>query len=223
MMAAHYLFSHEEDPWMDDVKWATDASGHNYIRAFRFLVGMRDISSTTNQQEATSTFREVAARYPAYNVTTFMPLWLFTDQYALVVPNTVQDIIIAVLCMLFIAFLLIPQPFCALWVAFTIGSIDLGVLGYMTLWDVNLVHYNCFFCCIIYYLFSIPSLDFYGSKKSIFQVHSVTALARNGGNILDHEFAEAVFRLDQYIQNRLEIEIITFLYFIPITIWNGIF
>ncbi|KAK6015574.1 hypothetical protein OSTOST_19000 [Ostertagia ostertagi] len=67
-----------------------------------------------------------------------MPLWLFTDQYDLVVPNTVQDIVIAVLCMLFIAFLLIPQPFCALWVAFTIGSIDLGVLGYMTLWGVNL-------------------------------------------------------------------------------------
>lgn len=41
--------------------------------------------------------------------------------------------------MLLIAFLLIPQPFCALWVAFTIGSIDLGVLGYMTLWGVNLV------------------------------------------------------------------------------------
>ncbi|WKX90388.1 hypothetical protein Q1695_009324 [Nippostrongylus brasiliensis] len=79
-----------------------------------------------------------AARYPDYNITTFMPLWLFTDQYDLVVPNTVQDIVIAVLCMLFIAFLLIPQPFCALWVAFTIGSIDLGVLGYMTLWGVNL-------------------------------------------------------------------------------------
>lgn len=50
----------------------------------------------------------------------------------------VQDIVVAVICMLLIAFLLIPQPFCALWVAFTIGSIDLGVLGYMTLWGVNL-------------------------------------------------------------------------------------
>ena len=25
-----------------------------------------------------------------------MPLWLFTDQYALVVPNIVQDIVIAI-------------------------------------------------------------------------------------------------------------------------------
>ncbi|PAV59646.1 hypothetical protein WR25_21242 [Diploscapter pachys] len=104
----------------------------------RFLVGMRDISTTIKQTEATNGFREIASRYPQYNITTFMPLWLFTDQYTLVVPNTVQDIVIAVSCMLLIAFLLIPQPFCALWVAFTIGSIDLGVLGYMTLWGVNL-------------------------------------------------------------------------------------
>ncbi|CAJ0592819.1 unnamed protein product [Cylicocyclus nassatus] len=137
-MAASYLFTHDSEPWMEDVKWALNRNGQPYIRAFRFLVGMRDISSTTEQQAATKSFREVAARYPEYNVTTFMPLWLFTDQYDLVVPNTVQDIIIAVSCMLFIAFLLIPQPFCALWVAFTIGSIDLGVLGYMTLWGVNL-------------------------------------------------------------------------------------
>ncbi|VDO86677.1 unnamed protein product [Heligmosomoides polygyrus] len=143
-MVSHYLYTHDADPWMEDVKWTLD--DHETARfpptsftlSFRFLIGMRDISSTTRQQMATKSFREVASRYPQYNITTFMPLWLFTDQYDLVVPNTVQDIVIAVLCMLFIAFLLIPQPFCALWVAFTIGSIDLGVLGYMTLWGVNL-------------------------------------------------------------------------------------
>jgi hypothetical protein len=68
-----------------------------------------------------------------------MPLWLFTDQYALVVPNTVQNIVIAMLVMVVIAFLLIPQPMCALWVALAIASIDVGVIGYMTLWEVNLV------------------------------------------------------------------------------------
>ena len=68
-----------------------------------------------------------------------MPLWLFTDQYALVVPNTVQNILIAMAVMVFIALLLIPQPICALWVALAIASIDIGVVGFMTLWNVNLV------------------------------------------------------------------------------------
>lgn len=74
-----------------------------------------------------------------YNVTTFMPLWLFTDQYAIVVPNTVQNIAIAIAVMIVIALLLIPQPMCALWVALAIASIDVGVIGYMTLWNVRLV------------------------------------------------------------------------------------
>jgi len=68
-----------------------------------------------------------------------MPLWLFTDQYALVVPNTIQNIVIAMAVMVFIALLLIPQPSCAFWVALAIASIDIGVIGFMTLWSVNLV------------------------------------------------------------------------------------
>lgn len=53
---------------------------------------MKHISKTYQQEEATAIMREVAERYPSYNITTFTPLWLFTDQYAIVVPNTVQNI-----------------------------------------------------------------------------------------------------------------------------------
>uniref|UniRef100_A0A914Y969 Uncharacterized protein n=1 Tax=Panagrolaimus superbus TaxID=310955 RepID=A0A914Y969_9BILA len=82
--------------------------------------------------------REMASRYPQYNVTTFMPLWLFTDQYDIVVPNTIQNVGIAMLVMIIIALLLIPQPMCAIWVTASIASIDIGVVGYMTVWGVNL-------------------------------------------------------------------------------------
>lgn len=88
---------------------------------------------------ATMEMRKLAKRYTKYNITTFMPLWLFTDQYALIIPNTVQNIIIAMVVMIIIAFLLIPEPICAIWVTLAIASIDFGVIGYMTLWSVNLV------------------------------------------------------------------------------------
>ncbi|GMR51687.1 hypothetical protein PMAYCL1PPCAC_21882, partial [Pristionchus mayeri] len=136
--AERFVFSSKSSPWIGDTVWRAETNGTRIVTSFRFIIGMKDIATTSAQQEATRVFREVASRYPSYNVTTFMPLWLFTDQYELVVPNTVQDVVVAVACMLLIAFLLIPEPSCAFWVAFTIGSIDLGVLGFMTLWGVNL-------------------------------------------------------------------------------------
>lgn len=136
--AAEYIYSDMSRPWVVDVVWGKNNESDHVIKSYRFMIGMRDISTTTKQTEATNTFREIASRFEKYNVTTYMPLWLFTDQYALVVPNTLQDIIVAVACMLVISALLIPQPVCSFWVAVTIGSIDLGVLGFMTLWNVNL-------------------------------------------------------------------------------------
>ncbi|KHJ87065.1 hypothetical protein OESDEN_13168, partial [Oesophagostomum dentatum] len=63
-MASHYLFTHETEPWIEDVKWALDVHDRPYINAFRFLIGMRDISSTTEQQAATRSFREVGSCLP---------------------------------------------------------------------------------------------------------------------------------------------------------------
>lgn len=40
--------------------------------------------------------------------------------------------------MMLISFLFIPNVLCSLWVAFSIVSIELGVVGYMALWGVNL-------------------------------------------------------------------------------------
>ncbi|KHJ98544.1 patched family protein [Oesophagostomum dentatum] len=137
-MLRHWLASKHNNPWAEDLYWEEDASGNSTLKSFRFLIGMRDLEATQQQTDATLLFREVADRWPEYNITTFMPLWLFTDQFAIIVPNTVQNIIIALACMVLIAFLLIPQPMCAFWVALACGSIDFGVVGYMTLWGVNL-------------------------------------------------------------------------------------
>ncbi|KAE9554031.1 hypothetical protein FO519_002791 [Halicephalobus sp. NKZ332] len=136
--ARHFFAAKKTEYWPEDVKWGKMADGSVGIVAFRFLVGLRDIVTSVDQQETTKLMREIASRYERYNVTTFMPLWLFTDQYDLVIPNTVQNIVIAIIVMVIIAIVLIPQPMCAFWVSVAIASIDLGVIGYMTMWNVNL-------------------------------------------------------------------------------------
>ncbi|CAD6190998.1 unnamed protein product [Caenorhabditis auriculariae] len=137
-LLGHFLASKHNNPLAEDLYWGKDENGTDVVESFRFVIGMRDIVTTMEQTDATLSFREIASRWPEYNVTTFMPLWLFTDQYVLIIPNTVQNIIIALMVMILIALVLIPQPMCSIWVALACASIDFGVVGYMTLWGVNL-------------------------------------------------------------------------------------
>jgi hypothetical protein len=52
-LARHYFAAKTTEMWPDDVKWSKLSDGTPYIKSFRFLVGMRDISSSVDQQDAT--------------------------------------------------------------------------------------------------------------------------------------------------------------------------
>lgn len=56
----------------------------------------------------------------------------------IILPSTLQDNGVAMIIMIFIATLLIPDVKCIIWIVFTMISIDLGVIGYMTWWGVRL-------------------------------------------------------------------------------------
>ena len=53
-------------------------------------------------------------------------------------PTTIQCVAVAAVVMMIVALIFIPHPQCSLWVAFSIMSIELGVVGGMTLWGVSL-------------------------------------------------------------------------------------
>lgn len=59
-------------------------------------------------------------------------------QYVLVRTTSIQAISLAAAVMMVVSLIFIPNPLCSLWVAFSIVSIEIGVVGYMTLWGVNL-------------------------------------------------------------------------------------
>lgn len=59
-------------------------------------------------------------------------------QYVLVRTTSIQAICLAAAVMMVVSLIFIPNPLCSLWVAFSIVSIEIGVVGYMTLWGVNL-------------------------------------------------------------------------------------
>ena len=71
-------------------------------------------------------------------VTVFQPFFIYIDQYLAILPQTIQTIVVTALVMIVIALFLIPSVVCSLWVSFSIVSIEVGVVGFMTLWGISL-------------------------------------------------------------------------------------
>lgn len=65
-------------------------------------------------------------------------IYIFCFQFELVRPTSLQNLCYGALMMMIISFIFIPNILCSLWVAFSIISIEIGVVGYMALWDINL-------------------------------------------------------------------------------------
>ncbi|CAL8313382.1 unnamed protein product [Merluccius merluccius] len=110
---------------------------NNSIHASRFFVQTVNISMALDEMNMLDRLRDTASRCPV-PLLVFHPAFIYYDQYAVIVPSTVLNIGVTTAVMLVISLLLIPNPLCSLWVTFSIGSVIVGITGFMALWDVNL-------------------------------------------------------------------------------------
>lgn len=62
----------------------------------------------------------------------------FAEQYNAVLPGTLSSIAIAGAAVVVVSLAFIPVPTASLWVSFSIVSINVGILGFMTFWSVRL-------------------------------------------------------------------------------------
>lgn len=122
------------NPFSLDVKF--NDKGDKII-ASRFLIQAFNITDTNHEKEMVRDLRALCSNSPL-NVTVFHPYFVFFDQFELVRPTAIQSMIIGAIIMMVVSFIFIPNFLCSLWVAFSIISIEIGVAGYMALWDVNL-------------------------------------------------------------------------------------
>ena len=92
------------------------------------------------EQEMVAELRELCSMVSTddLSVTVFHPYFVYIDQYLAILPQTIQTILVTALVMVVIALILIPSVVCSFWVSFSIVSIEVGVVGFMTLWDINL-------------------------------------------------------------------------------------
>lgn len=122
------------NPYAQDVTFNED---YTRIIASRFIIQTFEILDANDDKDMMETLRKVALDAP-FNVTVFNPFFIYFDQFVLVRTTSIQAISLAAGVMMVISLIFIPNPLCSLWVAFSIVSIEVGVVGYMTLWGVNL-------------------------------------------------------------------------------------
>ncbi|XP_023211544.1 patched domain-containing protein 3-like [Centruroides sculpturatus] len=107
------------------------------IIASRFIVQSVNVNGVEEDKQLLIQLRDIASSAP-FPVIVHHFLFAFYDQFLLVTKASFQSIIIAAIVMMIITFVFIPSITSVLSVAASIVSIQVGVMGYMTLWNVNL-------------------------------------------------------------------------------------
>ncbi|XP_054287352.1 patched domain-containing protein 3-like [Macrosteles quadrilineatus] len=128
------LWLFKPNPFSLDVKF-NDAGTR--IIASRFMIQAVNISDGNMEKDMVRDLRRICQE-SHLNVSVFHPYFVFFDQFELVRPTSIQSMIVGATIMMIISYIFIPKFACSLWVAFCIISIEIGVAGYMALWDVNL-------------------------------------------------------------------------------------
>ncbi|XP_068427152.1 patched domain-containing protein 3-like [Clinocottus analis] len=127
----HLLHFLDVNPmFKQDINFTAD----NNIQASRFFI--QTLNNTTTKDLMIGV-RKTAEESPV-ELLVYHPAFIYFDQYTVIMDNTIQTIMVAVIVMLVVSLVLIPNPLCSLWVAFAICSVIVGVTGFMALWGINL-------------------------------------------------------------------------------------
>ncbi|KAM9332640.1 patched domain-containing protein 3-like [Pholidichthys leucotaenia] len=158
------------------------------IYSSRFFIQTVDISSGKEEFHMLNSLQSTAGRCSAASLLVYNREFIFYDQYNVVVSSTVKNVAVITAVMFVVSLLLIPNPVCALLVTCSIGSVTVGVTGFMALWDVSLdsISMIIFTVCIGFTVdFSAHmSYAFVSSKKSSPDDKAVDALSSLGYPIL---------------------------------------
>ncbi|KAJ8023942.1 Patched domain-containing protein 3 [Holothuria leucospilota] len=120
-----------------DIVFNDDASQRKSIKASRLLMPSYGMKDSAAEKDLMLNMRQKAEN-SVYNVTAYAPIFVATEQYQNVLQYTLQILCYAILGMLFVTLIMIPHPLCSLWIILCAISIDVCVIGYMSLWGISL-------------------------------------------------------------------------------------
>uniref|UniRef100_A0A5S6QDX1 SSD domain-containing protein n=1 Tax=Trichuris muris TaxID=70415 RepID=A0A5S6QDX1_TRIMR len=133
-----FLENYRYKNYANMIRWYSDEHGKIVVDRFFFLTYFNtdgDLAQVTNLMRD---LRLLSYKFDNFNVTVFQPESYVWDQFVSIPENTIQTVGIGTLCMILMTALFIPHLHSIFWVAFTLLSMDLGVIGFLSLWKVTL-------------------------------------------------------------------------------------
>uniref|UniRef100_A0A3B3WMT7 SSD domain-containing protein n=1 Tax=Poecilia mexicana TaxID=48701 RepID=A0A3B3WMT7_9TELE len=136
-----HSFLHEPQfaHFADDIIFAERGQGEEPdVAASRiFLVA----KTTENKREEMSVLLDTLRRLSLTSRVRFLifnPSFVYLDRYATAVSSPLRHSLLAVLFLLGLSSLVVVEPLVSLWLGLTLLSVQFGVLGFMTLWGVEM-------------------------------------------------------------------------------------
>lgn len=158
------------------------------VHASRVFIQTVDIANASKEMEMLKGLKSIADRCRVASLSVYNHAFIYLDQYDVVVSSTIKNVSVITVVMLVVSLLLIPNPVCSLWVTCSIGSVTIGVTGFMALWDISLdsISMIIFTVCIGFTVdFSAHvAYAFVSSKKSTPDDKAIDALSNLGYPIL---------------------------------------
>jgi len=109
----------------------------NSITASRLHILTSSITSSGDQADMMVRIRDIVKSSPL-NVFAYAPEFVFLEQYAQIVSQTLQTLSISVCLVILVTAIFMPLPLVILLVTITVVTILLGVVGFVHFWGVTL-------------------------------------------------------------------------------------
>ncbi|XP_072306620.1 patched domain-containing protein 1-like [Eucyclogobius newberryi] len=135
----HFLKEPEFAHFADDIIFAERGQGEEPDVAVSriFLVA----KTTENKREEMSILLDTLRRLSLTSRVRFLifnPSFVYLDRYSTAVSSPLRHSLLAVIFLLALSSLALVEPLVAVWLGLTILSVQFGVLGFMTLWGVEM-------------------------------------------------------------------------------------
>ncbi|VIO93034.1 Patched family protein [Brugia malayi] len=125
--------------WAQDFVWENENDPQNLrMKSFRFRIGLSALNNPSDLIIESRTLREIASKYSDMEIYTYEYSRMIADQLNIILPNTLLNDSIAIIVLVIISLLFIPNPICTFWIFIAIITIDIGVIGFLSLWNVKL-------------------------------------------------------------------------------------